>query len=343
MSLEQRINHAWQQDSLWLKLMLPLSWLFSAISALRRSYLQWRYQGQRYAAPVIVVGNISVGGSGKTPLIVALVGALQQRGYKPGVVSRGYGGKAAKYPLSVNVRTAVTESGDEPKLIAQLADCPVVVDGNRRAAVAYLLSHHSCDLVLSDDGLQHYRLHRDIEIVVVDGQRGFGNRRRLPAGPLRESPRRLGEADFVIVNGDPGTVVDGGHMHRDQMAIVPRRMRRFNSPDSQPIKQWLTEYPLKRVHGVAAIGNPQRFSLTLEELGLEVQLHSHDDHQALNWGDLVFEDDLAVIITAKDAIKLVAQGVEMPVPNLWVLEIEAEIENAFIDRLVAQLNNDTNS
>ena len=200
MSLEQRITQAWQQDSPWLKLLLPLSWLFVAIASARRRYLQSRHQGQAFKAPVIIVGNISVGGSGKTPLILALVSALKQRGFKPGVVSRGYGGKAVSYPLGVNAQTAVAESGDEPLLIAQLAECPVVVDADRNAAVAYLLSHNDCDLVLSDDGLQHYRLHRDIEIVVIDGQRGFGNGRCLPAGPLRESQERLGQADFVVVN-----------------------------------------------------------------------------------------------------------------------------------------------
>ena len=359
MSLEQRITHAWQQDSLWLKLLLPLSWLFRAVSGLRRGYLQCRYQSQSqiFAAPVIIVGNISVGGSGKTPLIVALVSALKQRGFKPGVVSRGYGGKAASYPLDVDAQTAVAESGDEPLLIAQLAQCPLVVGADRSAAVSYLLSHHDCDLVLSDDGLQHYRLHRDIEIVVIDGQRGFGNGRCLPAGPLREAPERLGQADFVVVNGNPSCALDLGDMPREQMAIAPRRMTHLCSGESQPIEQWLAEHFLKepvlkelllkepllkdqaakRVHAVAAIGNPQRFANTLEQLGLDVQLHGHDDHQALTAADLAFDDNLPVIITAKDGVKLVAGGNSSIADNIWVLEIEAVIEDHFIDRLTAQL------
>ena len=350
MSLEQRITKAWQQDSLWLKLLLPLSWLFRGISGLRRRYLQSRYQGQSFDSPVVIVGNISVGGSGKTPLIVALVSALKQRGFKPGVVSRGYGGKALSYPLAVNAQTPVAESGDEPLLIAQLADCPVVVDADRNAAVAYLLSHNDCDLVLSDDGLQHYRLHRDIEIVVVDGQRGFGNGRWLPAGPLREGPMRLQQADFIVVNGDRGVSRNASW---EQMQITPRRMTQLNSGISQPIDQWLTEQPVKTVHAVAAIGNPQRFVDTLTSLGLEAELHSHDDHKALGLGDLCFGDDLAVIVTAKDAVKLLGSGPthnpshnpshnqshgnDSIADNIWVLEIEAQIENDFIDRLAAQL------
>lgn len=339
MSLEQRITHAWQQDSLWLKLLLPLSWLFSAISGMRRRYLQSRYQcqSQSFAAPVIIVGNISVGGSGKTPLIVALVKALKQRGFKPGVVSRGYAGKARSYPLSVNPQTRVTESGDEPLLIAQLAQCPVVVDADRRAAVAYLLAHNNCNLVLSDDGLQHYRLHRDIEIVVVDGQRGFGNGRCLPAGPLREGPERLGQADFVVVNGKLSGSLDLGDINSDLMQIAPRRMTRLRTAESQAIELWLQEHVIQRVHAVAAIGNPQRFADTLEQLGLEVALHGHNDHGSLTAEDLSFEDNLPVIITAKDAVKLLAHGTDTLADNIWVLEIEAQIDNDFIDRLAVKL------
>ena len=353
MSLEQRITKAWQLDSPWLKLLLPLSWLFRIISGWRR-HLQSRHQGQPFDAPLVIVGNISVGGSGKTPLLVALVSALKQRGFKPGVVSRGYGGKALSYPLAVNAQTPVAESGDEPLLIAQLAQCPVVVDADRNAAVAYLLSHNDCDLVLSDDGLQHYRLHRDIEIVVVDGQRGFGNGRCLPAGPLRESPERLRQVDFVVVNGGSGEALVsdkgvGDNVSCEQMQIAPQRMTRLCSGLSQPIDQWLQEHQEKSVHAVAAIGNPQRFANTLASLGLEAELHSHDDHQALSATDLCFGDDLAVIVTAKDAVKLLGSGHSHSLSlseseshdsiadNIWVLEIEAQIENDFIDRLAAQL------
>ena len=291
MSLEQLITGAWTRNSRWLVLLLPFTWLFAGLSNLRRCYLQRRYQGQPYTAPVVIVGNISVGGSGKTPLIIALVAALKQRGYSPGVVSRGYSGNAAQYPLSVTAATAVSESGDEPLLIATLAGCPVVVDANRSAAVDYLLNHHQCNLVLSDDGLQHYALHRDIELVVVDGQRGLGNGRQLPSGPLREKPQRLEQADMVVINGqqaDQSITVSG----LQKMSIRPTQFRHLQSGRRLAIEDWLESEPgtNREVHAVAAIGNPQRFADTLSQIGLAPILHRFDDHQTMTLEDLVFAD-----------------------------------------------------
>ena len=218
-----------------------------------------------------------------------MVAALKQRGYSPGVVSRGYSGNAAQYPLSVTAATAVSESGDEPLLIATLADCPVVVDANRRAAVDYLLDHHQCNLVLSDDGLQHYALHRDIELVVVDGQRGLGNGRQLPSGPLREKPQRLEQADMVVINGqqaDQSITVSG----LQKMSIRPTQFRHLQSGRRLAIEDWLESEPgtNREVHAVAAIGNPQRFADTLSQIGLAPILHRFDDHQILSLDDLVF-------------------------------------------------------
>ncbi|MBT5003575.1 MAG: tetraacyldisaccharide 4'-kinase, partial [Porticoccaceae bacterium] len=201
LSAEKRWLNACYSNSSWLLLLAPLSWLFSLISAVRRLILQRLYQGRPFSVPVAVVGNISVGGSGKTPLIIALVKALNKLGYTAGVISRGYGGAASAYPLRVTTGTPVDQSGDEPLLIAQSCGCPVVVDPDRVRAVEFLLHETSCDIVLSDDGLQHYRLHRDIEIAVVDATRGLGNGRMLPSGALRESPSRLSQVDFVVLNG----------------------------------------------------------------------------------------------------------------------------------------------
>ena len=336
MSLEQLITGAWTRNSRWLVLLLPFTWLFAGLSNLRRCYLQRRYQGQPYTAPVVIVGNISVGGSGKTPLIIALVAALKQRGYSPGVVSRGYSGNAAQYPLSVTAATAVSESGDEPLLIATLADCPVVVDANRRAAVDYLLDHHQCNLVLSDDGLQHYALHRDIELVVVDGQRGLGNGRQLPSGPLREKPQRLEQADMVVINGqqaDQSITVSG----LQQMSIRPTQFRHLQSGRRLAIEDWLESEPgtNREVHAVAAIGNPQRFADTLTQIGLAPILHRFDDHQILSLDDLSFGDNLPVVVTAKDAIKL--EQVAAVSENIWAVDIEAVIDSSFVDKLVLKL------
>jgi len=336
LSLEQLITGAWTRNSRWLVLLLPFTWLFAGLSNLRRCYLQRRYQGQPYTAPVVIVGNISVGGSGKTPLIIALVAALKQRGYSPGVVSRGYSGNAAQYPLSVTAATAVSESGDEPLLIATLADCPVVVDANRRAAVDYLLDHHQCNLVLSDDGLQHYALHRDIELVVVDGQRGLGNGRQLPSGPLREKPQRLEQADMVVINGqqaDQSITVSG----LQQMSIRPTQFRHLQSGRRLAIEDWLESEPgtNREVHAVAAIGNPQRFADTLSQIGLAPILHRFDDHQILSLDDLSFGDNLPVVVTAKDAIKL--EQVAAVSENIWAVDIEAVIDSSFVDKLVLKL------
>ena len=354
-SLQQRLARAWYADSWWLKSLLPFSWLFNLLARWRRARLQTRYQGAAFAVPVIIVGNISVGGSGKTPLIVALAKALAERGIKVGVVSRGYGGHANHYPLDVTPETNVEASGDEPLLIAlELAhlQCPVVVAPDRVAAVTKLLADHEVDLVLSDDGLQHYRLHRDVEIALIDGSRGLGNGRTLPAGPLRESPERLREVDFVVVNGafslgsGPSTTATGASILATGASILatgpstlanikpdthihlqPSVFRHLGSNTSIVAKDWAEA---KSVHAVAAIGNPERFRTTLESLGLAVTLHGKDDHQALVPGDLIFDDEQPVIITAKDAVKL--NGT--PRDNLWVLEVEIALESDFIDQLI---------
>lgn len=329
LSLQQRLVSAWYGDSWWLKCLLPVSGLFNLLARWRRASLQSRHQGAAFAVPVVIVGNICVGGSGKTPLIVALAKALAALGHKVGVVSRGYGGHADRYPLSVTPETQVEESGDEPLLIAlELAQlqCPVVVAPDRVAAVTKLLADHEVDLVLSDDGLQHYRLHRDVEIALIDGSRGLGNGRTLPAGPLRETPERLREVDFVVVNG-PSTLAN---IKPDtQIHLQPSVFRHLASNRSIAAKDWAQS---RSVHAVAAIGNPERFRVTLESLGLAVTLHGKDDHQALVPADLIFDDEQPVIITAKDAVKL--RGI--PRDNLWVLDVEIVLESDFIHQFIGR-------
>ena len=324
MSAERFWTNAWYQKSTWLVLLVPLSWLFRAISRLRRIVLQWRFQGQSYAMPVVVIGNISLGGSGKTPLIIALAKALSERGYSVGVVSRGYGGASAQYPLVVGPDTLVSQSGDEPLLIAKKLGCPVVVDPNRARAVEKLVKSFSCDLILSDDGLQHYRLHRDVEIAVVDGRRRFGNGYTLPAGPLRESPRRLKEVDFIIQNGgivepdDPGTYI---------VQLETSGLRRFGSSELIGFDQWVES---TNIHAVAAIGHPERFFESLRQMGFKVDSEPKNDHQTLTARDIGFDDDLPVVITAKDAVKYQ----DLVPDNLWVLEVEMALDNEFVSSLI---------
>lgn len=330
MSAEKRWLNACYSNSSWLLLLAPLSWLFSLISAVRRLILQRLYQGRPFSVPVAVVGNISVGGSGKTPLIIALVKALNKLGYTAGVVSRGYGGAASAYPLRVTTGTPVDQSGDEPLLIAQSCGCPVVVDPDRVRAVEFLLHETSCDIVLSDDGLQHYRLHRDIEIAVVDATRGLGNGRMLPSGALRESPSRLSQVDFVVLNGSGADIAaEIGLVGAHQIELQALGLRNIASNLIVPVNAW--EGGVK-VHAVCGIGHPERFAQTLKELGFEVILSSVNDHQHLSDDDLEFGDDLPMIITSKDAVKY--RGV---IPdNLWVLEVEMSISEDFVHSLAEQ-------
>jgi len=195
------LERAWYKPCSWALALLPLSYLFRGVAAGRKAYLQSRYQAKPFAVPVVVVGNIAVGGTGKTPLIIRLVHSLQAEGIRPGIVSRGYGGQPSKLPRKVAADSSAQEFGDEPVLIAREANCPVVVDSDRVAAVQYLIDEFDVDVVLSDDGLQHYRMHRDLEIAVLDARRGLGNGQCLPAGPLREAPGRLDDVDFIVLNG----------------------------------------------------------------------------------------------------------------------------------------------
>ena len=312
------LERAWYRRGGWGRVLAPLGLLFAAVAGRRRRILQRRYQGRPFAAPVVVVGNISVGGTGKTPLLMALAQQLSARGRRPGIVSRGYGGKPGPEPVLVTPAHPPAVVGDEPRLIAQTTGCPVVVCPDRRAAVDWLLANCDCDLVLSDDGLQHYRLHRDFEIAVLDGERGLGNGRCLPAGPLREPGRRLAEVDAVIVNGGryrPPVAAA-------RMVLRPVAFRHLASGRRHPADRLPPEWGKDgRVHAVAGIGNPERFRATLAALGANADLRPLPDHHALSAAELRFPDTLPIVITTKDAVKC-----EMLAdPRLWVLEVAAEL------------------
>lgn len=287
----------------------------------RRRKLSRLAQGSwRSPVPVVVVGNVSLGGTGKTPLVLALCHWLRARGWRPGILSRGYGGRAGAYPLDVNAETPVAACGDEPLLLAERSGCPLVVDPDRPRGARYLLERHEPDILLSDDGLQHYRLQRDLEIAVVDGERGLGNGYLLPAGPLREPLERLQEVDLVVVNGGTWSY-PGGHRMRLE-AETPRRI------------DGLRQAPAKgAVHALAAIGHPQRFFAALTQLGYEVRPHAFADHAALKESDLVFGDDLPLIMTEKDAVKCRAFAAD----NRYYLPVKAQLPKAFYDAFEARL------
>lgn len=314
--------NAWYGKSRWTFWLLPVMWLFVLLSGLRRFWIL-RYQQKHLPTPVVVVGNISVGGTGKTPLIIALVKWLQQQGYNPGVISRGYGGNVPCYPYLINSASTALEAGDEPITIFQQTNTPVVV-GPDRIASGKVLEDQGCDILLSDDGLQHYRLGRDIEIAVVDGQRGLGSGWRIPVGPLREPASRLKKVDWVIVNSPRDDFVlsagDSEPLFYVPMQIQPAQF--VHLPSGNQIAS--TDLPTC-INAVAGIGNPQRFVDTLQALGFEPQLHAFPDHHAFTLDDLAFNDNLPVVMTEKDAVKCR----EFAQKNWFYLPVVAELPDSF--------------
>ncbi len=273
----------------------PLSALYGWISRRRRRQLS--ASPQPLPVPVVVVGNISVGGTGKTPLVIYLIERLRAWGFQPGVIARGYGGKADHYPLFVGAQTSAELAGDEPTLVAQRTGAPVFVSPDRLAAArALLAAKPEVDLIISDDGLQHYRLARDVEICVVDGARGLGNGALLPAGPLREPRSRLDEVALLAINGDGFT-----HHHPHQIRYQRRIQHAIHLVDQT--KSDLSDLSGQRVHAVAGIGKPAAFFDALRAFGIELIEHAFADHHRFSESDLRFDDALPVLMTEKDAVK----------------------------------------
>ncbi len=320
------ITACWERRGLCSLLLLPLSGLFCLVSWLRRSAYRFGLLGvQRIPVPVIVVGNISVGGTGKTPLVIWLIRHLRTLGYRPGIITRGYGGSARTWPQQVVADSDPALVGDEPVLLARRAGCPVVAAPDRPAAGRLLLMHHDCDILVADDGLQHYPLARDLEIAVVDGVRRFGNRYCLPAGPLREPVSRLRQVDLVVVNG-------AAQAEEHPMVLVPDRCISLKDPQhAMPVQHFAG----KRVHAVAGIGRPERFFDSLRGLGIEVIEHPFPDHHLFTEKDLDFSDRLPVLMTEKDAVKCAPFAGD----GLWYLAVNAKMEAGFEQHLNHLLRN----
>jgi len=318
------IERCWQTRNLTAWLLLPLSWLFCGVAGLRRqAYATGLLPSRRLPVPVIVVGNITVGGVGKTPLVIWLVRFLRRQGFHPGVVSRGYGGQAGSWPCAVTAASDPREVGDEPVLIAAAADCPVWVGPDRPQAASRMLEQNDCDIILSDDGLQHYALQRNMEILVIDGARRLGNGFCLPAGPLRERPGRMRQVDLAVVNGAART----GEL---AMNLIPGELIALQHPEQ---RRPLDAFRGQRVHAVAGIGNPARFFDLLRQQGIEVVEHPFPDHHAFAEGDLAFDDQLPILMTAKDAVKCR----RFARVGQWYLEVELVPEPAFVERFSQRL------
>ncbi|KGD63895.1 tetraacyldisaccharide 4`-kinase [Alcanivorax nanhaiticus] len=313
------IQQGWYKGSPWLLPLRPLSLLVSMEASRRLE--RFRRAPEKPPVPVLVVGNITVGGTGKTPLVIALVQAAQARGLKVAVVSRGYGGKLDQYPVTVTADSPALDVGDEPVLIARRTGVPVILDPDRRNALQVAIETGKPDLVISDDGLQHYALPRSAEIVVVDGQRGLGNGRCLPEGPLREPATRLKEVDFVISTG-------GGWSGAYPMIMRPGAIENLADGRTLDTHDFLREYP--HVHAVAGIGNPRRYFNLLNIIGLNIQPHVYPDHHAYQPADLAFSDGLPVLMTEKDAVKCAA----FAEPNWWYLPVTADLPEGLLDQML---------
>lgn len=326
MAITDRFLAGWYAGHPALALLRPLECLYRRV-VLRKRERFLAGQGDIYRAPVpvVVVGNITVGGTGKTPMILWLIEHCRGRGLRVGVVSRGYGARPPSLPWRVRADQSAIESGDEPLLIVRRSGVPLVIDPDRGRAVRALLASETLDIVLCDDGLQHYRLARDLELVLIDAARGLGNGRCLPAGPLREPVERLQQVDAVLRNGAAADAEQGFAFNLQATALV-------NLANGE--RRGLNHFaPGQAVHAVAGIGNPQRFFDTLQALHWRPVLHPFADHAAYTAQKLAFNPTLPVVMTEKDAVKCTG----FAAADWWYLTVEAVPSAAFVAWLDVQL------
>jgi tetraacyldisaccharide 4'-kinase len=337
------IEKVWFQGhtAKWLMvpLLLPLTFIFALLSFLRRLAFQLGLFKQiKMSVPVVVVGNIGIGGNGKTPVTLYLVEKLTAQGLKVGVVSRGYGSKAPYYPYQVSDVSTAEQAGDEPLLIFQRSGVPVVIGADRIKACQYLIEQ-GCELIIADDGLQHYRLARDFEFVVVDGKRLFGNGLLLPAGPLRESTRRINSADCVIVNGETSWQKQASTVAMPVLTMQLKASKVVNVKSGMSVELdiFLAQNLAsdKHVNALAGIGDPKRFFNTLEQVGFTIETaKGFVDHQAFAAHDLQqFPSDMALLMTEKDAVKCASFAQE----NYWYLPVDAVFSNNIDGESIARV------
>ncbi len=355
--IEHFINRCWYPvtksdhiiSQVWQFLFLPFSWLFAFMVKQRIKQSQISTPSLK---PVIVIGNLNVGGTGKTPLIIAIAKSLQERGFKPGIVSRGYHSKNVNYPYLVKATDDVLKTGDEPLLIAQTLNCPIVIDPNRLNAALHIQKHCDIDIILSDDGLQHYQLPRNMNIVVVDESRLFGNQKLIPAGPLREPLARLKDMDWQMINTTNNAT-------NKTSALISSRKVLYFQLKAAALKRMVDNYSIpitdntlaenkyfqanSKVYASAGIGNPHRFYNSLRQLGLTFKTFPLGDHQPLKASTFP-GDKIPIAITSKDSVKCRALFDAPFIDNnflqrLWVLEVDIDYDNeqwhVFIDECIA--------
>ena len=324
MRFQHWLYSVWYENARGRVLLLPLSWLFGLGLQVRQLlYRIGLLRRIQVAAPVIVVGNLTVGGTGKTPLVIWLAKRLAAKGMHPAVVSRGYGARKPGRLRHARADSDPAETGDEPVLIARRTGMPVLVSADR-AEAARIAVLEGANVIIADDGLQHYRLMRDCEIVVVDGERRLGNEALLPAGPLREGPERLCSVAAIVVNdgeANQGELV----MHVVAEEAVP-----LNGGETLP----LFDFTGRTVHAVAGIGNPERFFTTLQSLGIDVLAHRFPDHAAYRRRELEFDDDLPVLMTEKDAVKCTAFALS----QTWFVPVRAVLDDLDARELLQRID-----
>ena len=330
------VDRLWYGGGRPLRWLMPLSWLYQAVAEARRRKA-WTERHQSLPVPVVVVGNITAGGTGKSPLTARLVAAMVAAGWRPVILSRGYRGRSREYPLRVTGDSDPALAGDEPVMLAQATGVPVVVDPKRSRAAAHALSQSLGDVLICDDGLQHYALPRDIELAVFDASRGLGNGALIPVGPLREPVSRLTGVDFVLVNGADGDR-DGRlaafagieHLGLFAMGLRATTLVHLRTGRRAP----LSELRGRPVHALAGIGNPRRFFDMLRSLGAELRATAFPDHHRFSQADLASRAGEWLVMTAKDAVKCRGFAPD----NAWYLAVEAEVPDAFLDAFLAQLD-----
>ena len=322
---QKALERSWYQANILTVLLWPLTLLHRTVLAVRyRLYKSGLLSRYRSPVPVVIVGNITVGGTGKTPLVVHLVQGLMQAGFKPAVISRGYRAQPGKSPLLVTQDTDPQRCGDEPLLIQRRTGVPVMVGADRSASIQRLIAEFEIDVIVSDDGLQHLSIERDIEICVQDATRQGANTQLLPAGPYREPLTRLKSVDFLVFNG--ASVVADAHA----MTLVPGSPKPLLSNSA-------AEFDSKAgVHAVAAIGHPERFFQTCESLGWRLERHPFPDHHRFKADEIRFDDNKPVVMTEKDAVKCESFAGQQH----WVLPVDAKLSPDLVSRVIERLNSD---
>lgn len=341
------LTNYWQTINIVSVLLSPVSLLYCSLVVMRR----WMYQvgllrSYQSSLPIIVVGNIYIGGNGKTPFVIWLVKQLKSAGYKPGIVSRGYGALIDKntdlaFPRQVNLQQDQLLFSDEPVLIQQSTDCPVSIDPVRTHAVQKIEQATDCDIIISDDGMQHYAMSRDIEINISDAKRLYGNGLCLPAGPLREGRQRLNSVDYHVFNisrlqAQASTFEDRTAENEFYMVYELNTLQPLSGGESSAVS--LNDLKGKTVHAVAGIGEPDNFFSLLRDYGLTIIEHPFADHYQYQAEDLIFSEPYPIIMTEKDAVKCRSLSPDDTIPDCWFLPIQAKLDDGLIASIIKQLD-----